>query len=193
MINIYIIQHLLVENNIRGIVTGLTNQPVLQTGRCLANLINVIKTIKFDFIICSTLLRSIQTIQLCFSNEHIELIKDNRFLPVDYGSFHSKKKIDVAKVNYQYVTKPFPNGESFNDMALRHHQALKELNNKYEGSNFLLVGHEGTQVILRYLCEGFPLEKGFRESGQSIVKQNLTKLNHESSFSQPPKGPFKYA
>lgn len=190
--NIYIIQHLPVLNNNLGLVTGLTDQPVCETGECLKNLIKSITPNKYKAVLSSPLIRSIQTIELCFRKDDIEIVIDARFLPVDYGEMHEKKKTDIAKLSPFYVKRQFPGGESFNDMANRYYEALIKAGKIYEGKDVLLVGHEGSEVILRHLCHGASIQDELRRSASARLEELETEVEPNRAFGNPPKGPYNF-
>jgi len=189
-LRIFVIPHLPVENNLKGIVTGLNDQPVCMTGECLKALTKGIKHQYFEAVISSPLRRSLQTLQLCFNDKRVKTIVDKRVNPVDYGDFHNRLKMQIATVSHRYVSKPFPGGNSFGDMAYRHLSLLKELLPNHPDSDFLLIGHEGTDVVLRFLCEGTPIVQGLKKSLKARQKRASLGITREKSYMRPPKGPF---
>lgn len=190
VMQIYITQHLPVENNDKGLVTGLVDQPVSKAGKLLTGLKKSLLSLHFDAVLCSPLIRSIQTIEMCFGKGMIDMIVDKRLLPVDYGEWHDRKKTDVAKVSHLFIDSPFPAGESISSMANRHRDFFQDLKSNHIGKVFLLIGHEGTEVIIKSLCYGDSLYQGIRESGERRVSLDESGHDHNANLMKPPSGPY---
>lgn len=66
--------------------------------------------------------------------------------------------MDPAKL--EYITKPFPNGESYEQTNKRMKDFLDELKQKYHGRdiNVLIIGHRATQYGLEHWINGIDLK-----------------------------------
>lgn len=105
----------------------------------------------FDAIFCSDLQRSYKTAEIAFGNR-FPVFKDKRLRECDYGDLtrHSSDEVDSEKVNH--ITKPFPNGESYQDCLERMKEFLDDLRQKYHDRdiNVIIIGHRATQYGLEH-------------------------------------------
>lgn len=113
----------------------------------------------FDVIFCSDLQRSYRTAEIAFGNK-FPIIKDKRLRECDYGDLtrHSSSEVDSLKV--KHITKPFPNGESYEQTAKRMKDFLDDLRHNYHdrGTNVLIIGHRATQYGLEHWINGVDLK-----------------------------------
>lgn len=113
----------------------------------------------FDAIFCSDLQRSFKTAEIAFGNR-FHIIKDKRLRECDYGDStqHASDEVEPAKV--EHITKPFPNGESYEDCIKRMKEFLDDLGQKYHDRNVsvLIIGHRATQYGLEHLINGVDLK-----------------------------------
>ena len=112
----------------------------------------------FDATFCSDLQRSYKTAEIAFGNR-FPIIKDKRLRECDYGDLtqHPSKKVELLKV--EHVTKPFPNGESYEDCLKKMKEFLDELKKKYEGKKVMIIGHRATKYGLEYWINGKSLKE----------------------------------
>lgn len=114
----------------------------------------------FDVIFCSDLQRSYRTAEIALGNK-FPIMKDKRLRECDYGDLtqHPSDEVDLLKI--KHITKPFPNGESYEDCLKRMKEFLDELKQKYDGHHkmFLIIGHRATQYGLEYWINGKSLEE----------------------------------
>jgi len=115
---------------------------------------------EFEAIFCSDLQRSYKTAEIAFGTK-FPIIQDKRLGECNYGDLtqHPSEEVDAVKVDH--ITKPFPNGESFEDCMKRMKSFLDELRQKYHdrGKNVLIIGHRATQYGLEHLIKGKSLEE----------------------------------
>ena len=111
----------------------------------------------FDTIFCSDLQRSYKTAEIAF-NDKFPIIKDRRLRECDYGDLtqHPSDEVDPAKV--EYIPIPFPNGESYEQTAIRMKSFLDDLRKNYEGKRVMIIGHRATQYGLEHLINGVDLK-----------------------------------
>jgi broad specificity phosphatase PhoE len=57
------------------------------------------------------------------------------------------------------IRQPFPNGESYEQVAIRMHGFLRHLATNYDGKRVLLVGHLATLWMLEHWLRHIPLEE----------------------------------
>lgn len=135
-------------DNEQGIATGWSPGELSELGKeqCL-KLKEIIKDRKFDVVFCSDLKRSVDSAKLMFENR-IPIIQDKRLRECNYGDLTREKSEKVDSVILKYITKPFPNGESYEDVENRIRTFLRDLLRKYAGRNVAVVSHRAPQLAL---------------------------------------------
>ncbi len=114
------------------------------------------KAAHFDAIFCSDLRRSYGTAELAFGVK-FPVIRDRRLREVDYGHFEGENSEVVHLQKPRHVVEPFPKGESYEQSTARVKEFLKELLEKYDGKEIMIIGHRATQYALEHLVKGVPL------------------------------------
>ena len=113
----------------------------------------------FDAVFCSDLKRSYHTAEIAFKNRDIKIIKDKRLNEVDYGDLEHHPNGEIYKVRADYINKPFPNGESYQQCMERMKDFIDQLEKNYKGKKVMITGHSGTQYRLEHWINGKSLEK----------------------------------
>jgi alpha-ribazole phosphatase/probable phosphoglycerate mutase len=72
-------------------------------------------------------------------------------------TLHSKEEFESTKNNY--ITKPYPSGESYRDVADRTKEFLNEISESYDNKRVMIVGHNATYYALEHIVNGVPLEE----------------------------------
>lgn len=113
----------------------------------------------FDTVFCSDLQRSYKTAEIAFGNK-FPIIKDKRLRECDYGDLTRHPSDEVEPMKANHITKPFPNGESYEDCLKRMKKFLDELRQMSHdrGTNVLIIGHRATQYGLEYWINGVDLK-----------------------------------
>jgi broad specificity phosphatase PhoE len=104
---------------------------------------------RFDAIFCSDMQRSYKTAEIAFGNK-FPIIKDARLRECDYGDLTQKPKEVVEAEKPNRITKPFPNGESYEQTSMRMRSFLDELVQNYDGKKVMIIGHRATQYGLEH-------------------------------------------
>ncbi|MCB9809127.1 class I tRNA ligase family protein [Candidatus Nomurabacteria bacterium] len=98
-----------------------------------------------DIIIYSPLMRTHETAKIIRDglNFHGEFFADDRLRELDFGEFEGRSFEDFLQIRRKelFFHKPFPGGESHWDVVVRVGRLIDELEEKYEGTTILLVGH----------------------------------------------------
>ena len=105
---------------------------------------------KFDAIFCSDLSRAVDTANLAFEGT-APIIQDKRLREVDYGDFTQKKKDWNA---LDYITKQYPNGESYTDVETRIRDFLTDIISRYDGKYIAIVAHQAPQLAIEVITKG---------------------------------------
>lgn len=108
----------------------------------------------FDAIFCSDLQRSYKTAQFAFANREFKIIKDPRIRECDYGKRTGGKSKEIEEEKALHISKPFPNGESYNQTSKRIKSFLKDLLKNYNGKKVMIIGHRATQYGLEHWIKG---------------------------------------
>lgn len=117
------------------------------------------KSDRFDVIFCSDLQRSYKTAKIAFGNR-FPIIKDKRLRECDYGNLTQHPSGEVEPLKVAHITKPFPNGESYEQTSKRMKDFLDGLRQMYHdrGTNVLIIAHRATQYGLEYWINGVDLK-----------------------------------
>ncbi len=112
----------------------------------------------FDVVLCSDLRRSYKTAELAFGNR-FPIIRDVRLRECDYGSLtgHPSDEVDPEKA--RRITRPFPDGESYSQVASRLKSFLDDLLSGRDGQRVLIIGHRATQYGLEHWLNRIPLAR----------------------------------
>lgn len=114
----------------------------------------------FDVVFCSDLKRAIHSAHLTWEGKY-EIIADARLRECNYGDFNAKESEIVEPMQEENITKPFPNGESYEDVKARMAGFLKFLKENYDGKRVAIVGHKAPQLALEVLLSGKTWEEAF--------------------------------
>lgn len=112
----------------------------------------------FDAIFCSDLQRSYKTAELAFGGLY-KIVQDPRIKECDYGDFTRRPSDEVEAEKANRITKPFPNGESYEQTAERMRSFLEDLLKDYGDKRVMVVGHRATQYGLEHWIKGVPIKE----------------------------------
>tara|TARA_Y100000310_G_C20655742_1_gene801877 strand:- start:69 stop:599 length:531 start_codon:yes stop_codon:yes gene_type:complete len=112
----------------------------------------------FDVVFTSDLKRSIDTAKLAF--ESGKTVQDKRLRECDYGEFTQKHKEWVIS---DYVSIPYPGGESYKDVEKRIASFLEFLRKNHDGKHVAIVAHQAPQLALEVLTKGKTWQQAIAE------------------------------
>ena len=141
--NLYVLRHAETILNLKKLANGRNIIGINKNGVKQAKLASEkVKNLDINLIISSPLRRTKQTCKIVNKNK-IKVIYDKRLLERDTGSMQFKdiNKIDMTKwydINKDIVYK---NSEGFKSVLSRVTEFLKEIKEKYNDKNILLVTH----------------------------------------------------
>ena len=115
----------------------------------------------FDAIFSSDLKRAVDTTQLAFGNQY-KVIQDKRLRECNYGDWNGQPD-DFKKGLTKHIKKPFPNGESCQDVEKRMANFLKDVSQKYSGKHIAIVAHQAPQLALEVLLKGKTWQQAISE------------------------------
>ena len=113
----------------------------------------------FETVFCSDLKRSYHTAEIAFAGRDMKIIKDKRLREIDYGEMTRRKAKETKPLRGEHVSKPWPGGQSFEETTELVKNILKEILNKYNGEQVLIIGHLATRCALEYFVNKVPLKQ----------------------------------
>ena len=154
---LFVLRHGETNENITGMMQGDMDTVLNEKGCSQAlSVRNKVLENNIDLVISSPKKRAIKTAELAAPN--IPLILDDRLRSRNHGEFEgmSRDEINIhdywnLKKNTQYIK-----AESVKDLFDRVESLLKEVKEKYNDKNVLLVTHSGIVRILYYYFNGIP-------------------------------------
>lgn len=121
------------------------------------------KNLKFDVVFCSDLQRAHNSAKLAW-NGMCEIIPDARLRECNYGDLNGALSNVIEPMQEkECITKPFPNGESYEDVKTRISDFLKFLKANYDGKHVAIVGHKAPQLSLDVLLKDKTWEQALME------------------------------
>ncbi len=153
MLNIYLARHGQDEDNVKGILNGrrdhgLTDQGV-QQAKCVADKIADAK-IRFDVIYCSPLKRTFKTAQIITeTNNSPDPIVMEELIERDFGIMTGRNRSEILDLcapkvlqseDINYFLEP-EGAETFPQLLERGRRVVKEIRDKHDQGNILLVTH----------------------------------------------------
>ncbi len=109
---------------------------------------------QFDAVYCADLERTRRTAEVAFADRDLPVFVDARLRECDYGEWTLRASAEVEPARVDYVTEPFPGGESYVRVVARHRAVLDEAAGRWSGGRILLVGCHAAYVALEHLANG---------------------------------------
>ena len=107
-------------------------------------------------VLCSDLRRSYRTAEIAFAGV-VPTTRDARLRECDYGDLTRQPATEIEALRQTSVTRPFPNGESYEQVARRVGGVLAEIARNRSQEPVLIIGHRATFFALEHLLRGVPL------------------------------------
>lgn len=121
------------------------------------------KDLKFDVVFCSDLQRAHNSAKLAWDGMY-EIIPDARLRECNYGDLNGASSDIVEPMQEEEcIAKPFPNGESYEDVKARVADFLAFLKQNYEGKHVAVLAHKAPQLSLDVLLKGKTWERALAE------------------------------
>lgn len=146
-------------DNANGKCSGWKQAELTEIGRERAiKLGETQKDRKFDVIFTSDLIRAIDSANLAFPN--VKHIQDKRLRECNYGRLDGEDKSLV--IYEEHINKPFPNGESLEDVEKRIKEFIEYLKENFEGKRIGIVAHRAPQLAFEVLTKNISWEEANR-------------------------------
>lgn len=108
----------------------------------------------FDVIFCSDLQRAQKSAELAWGGM-FSIIPDARLRECNYGDLNGAASEIVEPLQEKEMHhKPFPNGESYDDVKNRVADFLEFLKKNYDGKSVAIVAHKAPQIALDVILKG---------------------------------------
>jgi broad specificity phosphatase PhoE len=160
MIDIWFEAHAQTHHNAAGIASGHYDVALTDHGREHAR--SVLRSRyagqHFDVAYTSDTQRAYDTAYLIFVGRPIPILRDARLCECDYGDLEGCPRAEMEIARPSAIHKPFPHGESYEQVAVRMHSFLEDLAAERDGQQVMLVGHAATLWMLEYWLQDRPLE-----------------------------------
>jgi len=118
---------------------------------------------KFDVVFCSDLKRAVDSAKLAWEGIY-EIIPDARLRECNYGTLNGASSDVVEPMQEEEcIEKPFPEGESYEDVKIRIADFLEFLKQNYDGKHVAIVGHKAPQLALDVLLKGKTWQQALAE------------------------------
>ncbi len=122
-----------------GVLSELGRQQSIELGKKIADQ-------KFDVIISSDLARAVESAKLMFDSDQ-PIIFDRRLREANYGDWNGLPHTFKDRME-DFITRPFPNGESYRDTETRMREFCIYLKRNYDGRKVAIVAHQAPQLAL---------------------------------------------
>lgn len=155
--NLFVLRHGETNENITGMLQGDMDTVLNEKGIEQAlSVRNKVLENNIDLVISSPRKRAIKTAELAAPS--IPLIIDDRLRSRSHGEFEGKSRDEINIRDYWNIKKniQYLKAESVKDLFDRVESLLKEIKEKYNDKNVLLVTHSGIVRILYYYFNGIP-------------------------------------
>src|SRR3989338_8229710 len=108
----------------------------------------------FDVVFCSDLKRAHDSAKLAWEGVY-QIIPDARLRECNYGALNGASSDIVEPMQEEEcIEKPFPDGESYEDVKTRVSDFLKFLGQNYDGKHVAIVAHKTPQLAMDVLLKG---------------------------------------
>lgn len=114
---------------------------------------------RFGRVFCSDLLRAYRTVEIAYQHSGLAVVRDQRLRECDYGDLMRSPVSLIDHSRSHYIDSPYPNGESYRQVAERVGGWLNEVVRNAGETTVLVIGHRATYFALEHLIRGVPLEK----------------------------------
>ena len=174
---IYVMRHGTTVWNEKNWTQGWSQNRLSESGKKLAKqqAINF-KNVKFDLIISSPLMRTMQTANFMNEYHKVKILKDKRIIEINQGVFTGRKNYTEEERKIKKRRDPSFGMESYKDAYDRTLNFLNDLKKNYKDKTILIVTH----LIIGFFIEsiikndkiGFTYYENLNEKfGNAVIKE----------------------
>jgi broad specificity phosphatase PhoE len=133
-----------------------------------------LKNIKFDFIVCSPLLRTIETMKIININNY-PVIYDDRIKGRYYGEFAGKSFDELDRNLYwnYYDKTEYLSAERMVNLFKRVYEFLNELKENHYDKTILMITHSGIAKVTNCYFNGIPEDGNLQPLRQSNCEYKI--------------------
>ena len=175
---LYVMRHGTTVWNEKGITQGRTNNRLSAEGKKLTEAVSKdFCNEKIDLIVCSPLMRTVQTANIMNKYHKVKVIKDERLIEIDQGVFSGRKwtslteEEKILKKNRDKSCKM----ESFQEVEVRTSDFLKYILKNFSNKNILVVTHNVNasmlETLILYGKIDYSTSPNFKYFGNAQVKK----------------------
>lgn len=124
---------------------------------------------QFDVVFCSDLKRAVDSANLTFKGA-VQIKVDPRLRECNYGDYNGKPSEIVEPMQEENIEKPFPNGESYEDVKKRIGEFLEDVKKEYSGKHIAVVAHKAPQLALDVLLKNMTWKQAFENDWRKVGK-----------------------
>lgn len=140
-------------DNEAGISTGQADTDLSPLGKeQVINLRFATFNENFHVVFCSDLIRAIKTAEGAFGGR-FPIIIDKKLREIDVGSMTGEKNSVTGSLTEKFISVPFPDGESFEDVEKRIREFLDNYLNELVDKKIAIIGHQATQLALEVITK----------------------------------------
>ncbi|MCL1830179.1 MAG: histidine phosphatase family protein [Oscillospiraceae bacterium] len=156
---LFVMRHGQTNNNIKRLMTGRYDEDINETGIEQAKAaIDEIKTIDYDVILSSPLLRAKHTAQI-INIKKLPIIYDDRLMERDMGHLaNTSTHLDIDRYDFWNIApkQDYIDVEPLRDMYNRAAEFFCDIKERYAGRLVLAVTHDGLVRVLHSYLYGIP-------------------------------------
>jgi broad specificity phosphatase PhoE len=115
---------------------------------------------KFDAVFTSDLSRAVDSAKLSWGDLY-PTFPDERLRECNYGDLNGEDSEIVEPMQEKSITKPMPNGESYEDVKNRIKDFLDFLKKYYDGKHIAIVAHKAPQLALDVIIKDMSWDEAF--------------------------------
>lgn len=147
--------HSITTDNEKGLATGWMQGELSPDGVARAKALGeTLDASVYDAVFCSDLQRAIDSAELFFGGTLPRFI-DWRLRECNYGNLDGRPASEFKKGREQeYITAPYPGGESYQDVERRIASFLADTKILYPNGHIAIVAHHAPQLALDVLLSG---------------------------------------
>jgi broad specificity phosphatase PhoE len=161
MIDIWFEYHAETHHNAAGLASGHYDVALTNRGREHAQ--SVLRARysaqHFDAAYTSDTQRAYDTARLMTAGRGIPILRDARLRECDYGVFEARPRTEMEAARLSAIHTPYPEGESYRQVAERMRSFLTDLANERDGQCIMIIGHGATLYTLNHWLRRMSLEE----------------------------------
>jgi alpha-ribazole phosphatase/probable phosphoglycerate mutase len=151
--------HAVTTDNEAGLATGWLPGQLSPQGRALAEQLGLRR--RADGLIAvfvSDLRRAVETAEIAFRGSHLPIYRDPRLRECNYGKLNGMPVTLLTGQRRRRVDRPFPGGESYQQVVERTRAFLRDLASGWDGTRVAVIGHSANRWALEHLLRGHALD-----------------------------------